>query len=140
VAIDRVKLVNLKKLISITTQKLLSVEIDDEDMYDDLEGVIINLISKKSILAVPGGLITPLPKVLSKNVTIDSLVENDILQNFRFRNKAQLKDLLKGLDFDDFYRDFQNHVFTGEEILLSGLFRLHAKNNLGDESWKGLFG
>ena len=81
-AIDRVKLINLKKLIAITHEKLLSVDIDVEEMYDDLISVIINLISKqKSILAVPDGLITPLPKVLSKNVTIDCLVENDILQN-----------------------------------------------------------
>jgi len=64
----------------------------------------------------------------------------NILENFRFRSKEQLRRLYVGLRFEPTYRDSVNNCFSGEEILLAGLYRFHAKNHLGDAGWQVLFG
>ena len=81
-----------------------------------------------------------LPKIESKQVTIDSIPENDIPQQFRFKSKDQLYRLLRGFQFPDVMYGPSGHKFSGEEVMLLGLYRLHFPSYYNHFSYKELFG
>ena len=83
-----------------------------------------------------------LPPIQRRYRTIDSFEETDIRQLFRFETKDQLKRLVRGFRFPSEMRSEGQggNKFTGEEVLLCGLFRLHSVNSLGDSSWQAVFG
>jgi hypothetical protein len=76
--------------------------------------------------------------IRSKKLAIEDLDESSILHNFRFKSRQQLIRLRDAFKFVP--RRVDGKVFTGDEILLAGLFRLHAPNVLGDVGWTELFG
>ena len=81
-----------------------------------------------------------LPKIESKHVTIALLNEHDIPQHFRFKTKDQLYRLLHGFQFPHVMFGPSGHKFSGEEVLLLGLFRMHFPSYYNHFSYKELFG
>jgi hypothetical protein len=81
-----------------------------------------------------------LPKLTRHHRTIDSLNDEDIPIYFRFRSKDQLRRLLVGFKFPDFVRLCNNHLFTGDEILLVSLYRFHRPVTCSDYIFRVFFG
>ena len=75
-----------------------------------------------------------------KIVRIDDLNDNDAVVDFRFRSKLELRRLFNGLRFQEWHRTLWGQKFHGEEIFLCGFYRLHMPNDLGNASWRKLFG
>jgi hypothetical protein len=113
----------------------------DGSLNDDVEDHLIDLLCRKRAILTPDPKINmKIPPIVNVKITIDSLQDEFIPANFRFRNKEQLYRLLAGLEFADEYVDSVGNKFTSEEILLAGLYRLHSVNVLGDEGWMHVFG
>ena len=83
----------------------------------------------------PQGLNDPLTKIHRRNSYIDKYSPEECSSNFRFRDAAQLRRLYTVFRFPRFLRTPCRHVFSGEEVLLVGLYRLHAPNVEGDGAW-----
>ena len=136
--------ITLKKIdLIINKAKVLYNSLDDDDnsVVDELDDAVLRLYKRKHDILTPDNRINhKIPKIINNHLTIDELEEVNIMQNFRFRNKDQLHRLHIGLKFGEIYRDDVGNVFSGEEILLAGLYRLHSVNILGDEGWMSLFG
>jgi hypothetical protein len=82
-----------------------------------------------------------LPKIDRKYLKIIDLEDNTVYTNFRFQSKNQLFSLKRCFKFHDMFRDpVTGKIFTGEEVLLCGLYRMHAPNTFNDDSWKVNFG
>jgi hypothetical protein len=99
------------------------------------------LLNYVNISYVPIGLLTaPLPRVHRTNISIDELTPEDIPGAFRFANAQQLRRLLIGFQFPDSFTAPNGSVYSGEEVLLCGLFRMHSPCALSHPGWKSLFG
>jgi hypothetical protein len=81
----------------------------------------------------------PLPPIVNRNRRIDSFEDYEIPLLFRFRSKSQLHRLYVGFEFPENIVIAGYH-FSGEEVLLAGLYRLHSVNVLGDAGWVATFG
>lgn len=81
-----------------------------------------------------------LRKIERKHLTIDDLIEADIHIHFRFRSKDQLRRLRDGFQFPATMFSGKITRFTGEEILLLGLYRLARPTRLVDLGFEHLFG
>ncbi len=129
---------------------MLELDSDDdslfEDFSDDDDDDLLEYLLFQKVKAYHKNLFVNqkffdhLPKILNKHLTIDSLEDWEIPSLFRFRSKSQLYRLLNGFRFRDFYHASNRYRFSGEEILLAGLFRLSHITTLGDLSWRNLFG
>ena len=97
-------------------------------------------IQWKILVRVPKQLHEPLPSIERQYANISDFSEELIPQLFRFDNKKQLRDLKRAFRFTSRFEMSSGHVFSGEEVLLSGLFRLHAPNVQGDAGWRSIFG
>jgi hypothetical protein len=64
----------------------------------------------------------PLPRIERKYRTIDSFEETEVRQLFRFESKEQLRRLLQGFRFPEQMISSVGNKFTGEEVLLCGIF------------------
>ena len=84
--------------------------------------------------------LSPLPKLKSKNRTIDSFLDHEIPQYFRFETKDQLRELLIGLQIPNKIKLKCRNTFRGEELLLVSLYRLHRPSTLNDGSFREIFG
>jgi hypothetical protein len=141
-AIDETKQFQAQKILKTVSTLIVLCESDEESDEDFLENMYIDLLKyiMENSLAHPDSLL-PLPKIENKHLTIANLCDNDIPANFRFKDKNQLNSLLIGLKFHEIYIEGPSYFkYTGEEILLAGLFRMHSINVFGDESWTSLFG
>ena len=94
----------------------------------------------KLLVRVPFQLHQPLTKIQRKHAKISYFSDELVHQLFRFDDRRQLRDLLAAFRFPPRFVCDSRHTFSGEEILLAGLFRLHAPNVLGDTGWRTLFG
>ena len=94
----------------------------------------------KRLVRPPPELNQPLGQIQRRHATIDEFSNELVPDLFRFDNKEQLWHLLRAFRFPKRMETRSGHVFTGEEILLAGLYRLHAPNVQGDVSWRTLFG
>ena len=74
------------------------------------------------------------------HIGIDGLDDESIPSLFRYRNKEQLHRILTAFHFPNWIMDSQETKFTGEEVLLLGLYRLHAPNNYSDPAYRHLIG
>lgn len=81
-----------------------------------------------------------LPKIQRKHVKIDDFSDNFILTNFRFKNKDQLHSLIHYFRFPERIKSSIGEQFTADEVLLSGLYRLHYPNRFVDVGWINIFG
>jgi hypothetical protein len=81
-----------------------------------------------------------LPPYIRRNVKIQDLRDEDIPTDFRFRSKQQLYRLLHGFQFPEIMRIPKIKAFTGEEILLRGLYKLSWPHRLSDRSIRNFFG
>ena len=116
-----------------------SLNPDDEEELEMLEELQAILIFRLNELVSPvPELFEPLPKIRNRHVTINGLQDAECYCFFRFR-KQQLNFLKIGLQFPEEMTVEGNH-FSGEEILLAGLFRIAAPNRFGDAGWVQLFG
>jgi hypothetical protein len=73
-------------------------------------------------------------------ISIDKLVDDDIRELYRFESKQQLYDLLEGFQFPETLRSKNGNVYTREEVLLLGLYRLHFPNKFTHYHYKVEFG
>ena len=81
-----------------------------------------------------------LNKIARKRITIEDLVDENIPTNFRFHNRDQLRRLFICFRFPNILTSENGAIFSGQEVFLSGLFRLHVPNRFCDESWQTIFG
>lgn len=136
---------NQIELLIMEVQEILEVLEDDncaenKEDIEDLEELSLELIDiYTQLTTVNNSFYLPLPLIANKHVTIDSLSDFQICEWFRFRNKDQLHRLYAGFRFPMRFK-INGYVFSGEEILLCGLFRLHSVNTFGDSSWISVFG
>lgn len=54
--------------------------------------------------------------------------------------EGQLHRLRRGFQFPDTATSIEGHKFSGDEVLLCGLYRLHFPNKFSDPGWQLLFG
>jgi hypothetical protein len=97
-------------------------------------------LSYSKAIAPPPQLTSALPPIQRLYRTIDSFSDNEIPQYFRFRTKDQLHRLCAGFRFHEAIVMKSRHKFTGEEVLLVSLYRLHQPTTLGDSCWIDTFG
>jgi hypothetical protein len=81
----------------------------------------------------------PLKIVERKFITIDKLDNDLISEYFRFKSKNDLHRLYAGFKFNESYV-YSSHKYSGEEVLLVGLYRLHSPNTTGDYVYRSMFG
>ena len=94
----------------------------------------------KELVAVPHELNSPLSRIKRLYPTISDFSSELIHDLFRFDNQEQLRDLLKAFRFPPSFRCSNRQIFSGEEVLLAGLFRLSSPNVQGDIGWRSVFG
>jgi len=75
-----------------------------------------------------------------KYLKINDLIEEDIHINFRFRTKQQLHRLRAGFQFPAVMKSGKVTAFSGEEVMLLGLYRLARPTRLVDVGFEHLFG
>ena len=85
-------------------------------------------IKWKILVRVPKQLHEPLSSIQRQYVEISNFSDELIPQLFRFDDKKQLRDLKRAFRFPSRFEMSSGHVFSGEEVLLAGMFRLHAPN------------
>ena len=114
---------------------------DVDEIIDDLASLADELKEEiREIDEVDPRINDPLPPIDRKFRTINSFEDTEIRQLFRFENKEQLNRLVTGFRFPTKMPGPQRHKFSGEEILLCGIYRLHSVNVLGDAGWVEVFG
>ena len=94
----------------------------------------------KELLAVPPELNSPLSRIRRVYPRISDFSNELIHDMFRFDSQEQLRHLLAAFRFPTQFETSKRYSFSGEEILLAGLFRLHAPNIQGDVGWRTIFG
>ena len=94
----------------------------------------------KKLVAVPPQLNSPLTRIKRKYPCISHFSDELVHDLFRFDSREQLRNLLAAFRFPKRFECASGHIFSGEEILLAGLFRLHAPNIQGDIGWRAIFG
>jgi hypothetical protein len=120
------KVFNLEK----TIKYMLKSDPDDVDL-DFIEGLIelesFYMLKAFKETELDPDYYDPLPPIQRKHRTIDSFTDEECHANFRFSNKTLLMRLLTGWQFPMQMVDtITNTKFSGEEVLLSGLYRLHC--------------
>ena len=144
-SLDRTE-VNRKSKFIKDVQKLMLFAADDsgsdmEELFEDLCDLQDSLCEEiRELEEVDPRIHDPLPPVHRKYRTIDSFDDTDIRQYFRFETKDQLHRLVTGFRFPEELRSGVGNKFSGEEILLCGIYRLHSVNALGDAGWQAIFG
>jgi len=117
------------------------VDSDDEEDLEILDFLEMKLLGKIDILSTEDPACSlPLPKIINRHVQISDFSDSEVVELFRFRGKDQLWRLLQGLKFEDTYIDECRNSFSGQEVLLAGLYRLCHLSVLGDGSWRRIFG
>jgi len=91
-------------------------------------------------LVVDEAFFIPLTPIVNRHRTIDSFEDTQVRDFFRFQKKEDLHRLRLGFQFPDRMPDQQGKLFTGDEVLLAGLYRLAHCNSLHDASWVSVFG
>jgi hypothetical protein len=81
-----------------------------------------------------------LPVIERTNIRIEDLDPTIIVGSFRFKSTTQLLRLRNGFQFPSYVSTGSGHRFSGDEILLCGLYRLHFPNKFSDAGWRLLFG
>ena len=68
----------------------------------------------------------PLPKIVNKNVSINSFTDEQICSTFRFRNQIQMHRLCDSFQFHNrsFILSGHGHRYSGKVVLLAGLYHL----------------
>ena len=143
--IDRIQVAESKTIINRVKSIMIRVAdesgSDIDEILDDLAGLQDGLIEGiRNIEEVDPRINDPLPKIERKYRTIASFEDTDIRQLFRFESKEQLQKLLTGFRFPDKMPGMVRNKFSGEEVLLCGIYRLHSVNVLGDAGWQEVFG
>ena len=95
----------------------------------------------KDLVAVPQELNSPLSRIERIYPCISDFSNELIHSLFRFDSQAQLRpDLLLAFRFPPHFKFSNGQIFSGEEVLLAGLFRLSSPNVQGDIGWRSVFG
>ena len=93
-----------------------------------------------SVLSPPLAFNQRLPKIVSMMRTIDSFDDEDILTNFRFQNKDQLRRVLICFQMPEFLRNRVGNKFRSEELFLVVLYYLHYPQLSTNLSFRTIFG
>lgn len=145
-ALDRVQAQEIEEaLLSVSQLQniLLASEIDEyDDDLEDLDDFERYLLQKYyDIKFAHPAAFDPLPRIQIRHLTIAGLVtlNVDVCLHFRFRDIEQLGRVYQGFRFPPKFT-CNGYKFSGEEVFLAGLYRLHRPNVLGDIGWQHLFG
>jgi hypothetical protein len=92
-----------------------------------------------AIDCVPRELFGKLKRVAHTSVTLDDFDDQEIPTFFRFNTKQQLRELIAGFQFPEMMISTSGHKFTGQEVALVGLYRLHRPTTLADACWGARF-
>lgn len=115
---------------------------DDSDSDDSITDDIIRIIdiSIADIKAVDPAINDPLVHIARRRRTIDSFTDEDIRLYFRFQNRNQMRRVKEAFRFPPVMISNCGVKFTGEEVLLCGIYRLAYPNRLGYDGWINIFG
>ena len=111
---------------------------DSDDEFDSLIGEALLAEEVRKLTFYPVEYFIPLPKVSQKGISIRNFPDELCLGTFAF-TKPQLLRMREGLLFDDRY-SARGYCYSGDEILLAGLYRMHNSTTLGDKGWQDTFG
>jgi len=144
-ALDRIKVKDLKdklKKVCLTISLMENGTIDgDEDKIAPLKMLMAHLYKEYwDIIGAPDSINMNLPRIISLHRSIDSFIDEDIPNNFRFSSKEQLRRLIVCFQMPDEFRSKYRHVFRCEELLLVVLFYLHFPHSSTDLTFKSIFG
>ncbi len=124
---------------AIKLEKLKRLIEDDEESV--LDSVIKELILRREAYILCHFAVEyfiPLPKVVDKKISIAGITSETCETMFGF-TKGQLLRMRLNLSIPETF--ISNRCsFTGDEILLAGLFRLHSPNFFCHSMWRDTFG
>jgi len=144
-SLDRTEVKEISKVMR-DVQNLMLHAMDDsgsdmDELLEDLSDLQDHLAEEiRGLEEVDPKIKDPLPLIGRTYRTIDSFEDTEIRQLFRFENKDQLHRLLIGFRFPKEIKSTVGNKFSGEEVLLCGIYRLHSVNVLGDAGWQAIFG
>ena len=109
------------------------------------------------IILAPKEINAPLPIIKRQHRTIESFTEEECKLYFRYKNftllhfiiikilsrfngKEQLRQIYECFQFRDNYKSTSRHNFSGHEVLLVGLYRLHRPNSQSDSFYRDQMG
>ena len=109
---------------------------DMEEIWDDL--LTLNESIEQDIREIEE--IDPRMKDALLKINIGQSIPSE-KRKLGFECRDQLHRLRRGLQFpDEMVYGSNGNKFSGEEILLCGIYRIHSVNNLGDARWLDIFG
>ena len=116
---------------------------DAEKKYQDFMFVtmLYYLVQYQTLMTPNPELFLKLPEIRSRHRTIESFTDSEIVSYFRFRDRQQLRTLCSGFQFPDIMRCCHSrHKFSGEEVLLVGLYRMSHCSRYDDGGFREIFG
>ena len=145
---DVVRLKRVQRLMSHVVQAiqvLPHIPGLDESMQTERKKELLKIFAGlalqwKDLVAVPPELNSPLSRINRLYPSISDFSDELIHDLFRFDSGLQLRTIFKAFRFPKSFEHPNGYRFSGEEILMAGLFRLHAPNVQGDIGWRSVFG
>ncbi len=98
--------------------------LEEPTLLVELKKLFVKLIlARRGVLYTDKNLFsTALPKKERKHTRIEDLDESIISEYFRFRSRDDLYRLRDGFCLNRIFRAKNGHVYTGDEVLLVGLY------------------
>lgn len=126
-ALEKLKIKHLEKKFDFY-KKVLNSMIDLLPFC--LNNIISIIVEHNNLIYEPANI--QIPRNIRVTRTVDSYCESDIPNLFRFRNKQQLKDLIREINLPEMCRLNNGIIMYGEEMLLFTIRRLIFPNRLDD--------
>ena len=118
-------------MLTTSIETVLKVDPDLEDT-DNESLVSSSAAGIRRLSTVEPGFFEPLVPIINVHCTIDGFLDEGRLRFLcRFETKADLHRLRVGFHFPDKMLGQGGKAFSGEEILMAGLFRLSHTNSVG---------
>lgn len=142
---DRIACSRIKRLILKCVGQFRTHAILDDDcntrIKERIRKVVRKLVTMRNEISFIKYdiLNNPLPVINRKYLTIDQLDDDIISEYFRFKSKSDIHRLFNGFQFQMQY-SYGSHKYSGHEVLLVGLYRLHSPNTTGDYVYRNMFG
>jgi hypothetical protein len=103
--------------------------------------ILICLLKYQSLRSMESAIFwAKLPIIVRKHIRINHLSDGDSKLKFRFHSANDLSLVFTGLQFPHSFTSPVGRKFSGEEVFLSGIFRLAYPNRLDDDCWRRRFG
>jgi hypothetical protein len=136
-ALDQVRIKEWEDVLLMSEALYGSSSDSDDEIVDMFQEYAAYQIA--NLESVGAEFYEPLPVIVDQHLLIRMVKESEVQQLFGFRSTEQLTQLFQGLEFPVTFNS-NGCVFSGESILLAGLYRLHSVNRFGDDGWNKTFG